>query len=70
MSGRCELWIVGTDADLDAVVTAVGGVAHITHAAARVPLGGADRGRSRLYLRLGAFTRTGGPAAVPSRKAS
>ncbi|RAO54411.1 hypothetical protein [Micromonospora saelicesensis] len=47
-----EVWLSGTRAELDAATAALADLGHVIQQGQRWPMGGADAGRYRLYLRL------------------
>ena len=53
----CELWIAGTDEELDAVLSGLETTCRALYVGDRVAMTGADRGRHRVYVRV-AVART------------
>ncbi|MEU7948493.1 hypothetical protein AB0C50_27730 [Micromonospora taraxaci] len=51
-----EVWLSGTRAELDAATAALADLGHVIQKGQRWPMGGADAGRYRLYLRLAVAT--------------
>ncbi|MDG4835241.1 hypothetical protein O7631_01760 [Micromonospora sp. WMMD967] len=51
-----EVWLSGTRAELDAATAALADLGHVIQQGQRWPMGGADAGRYRLYLRLAVAT--------------
>lgn len=65
----CEIWIIGTPAQLDAVLSTLVATGRVVGASRPDPLHGADAGRQRRYVRLAVATFAAAPD-VPPRAAS
>ncbi|SCF05506.1 hypothetical protein GA0070562_5660 [Micromonospora tulbaghiae] len=52
LTGGLEVWLTGTQAELDAATAALTAAGRVVQHGTRRPLTGADAGRHRLYLRL------------------